>query len=280
MPLPAIIPAAVGAVGSWIGSWFSGNKQDSINEQQQQFAREMYDRQRADNLADWNSQNDYNSPSSQMARLRAAGLNPNMVYGNGSAVQTAGPIRGADKPQWTPQAKSFDPGAGIQAGLHNYMDITQREAQTDNLKAQNTILLQDALLKQAQTNKTNVDTARGQLELNRGTDLYETSLEMYKEQLRKLTNDADDSYNRERISENNAYISSRTFNSEIELRNLRPREAEAKIAATVAQTKNAQLQSEFKELENSLKRNGLSSSDPFYFRVIGQLFSKYGITIK
>lgn len=31
----------------------------------------------------WNKSNEYNSPKSQMARLKEAGLNPNLVYGNG-----------------------------------------------------------------------------------------------------------------------------------------------------------------------------------------------------
>lgn len=36
------------------------------------------------NLEMWNYQNEYNSPSQQMARLRSAGLNPNLVYGGGN----------------------------------------------------------------------------------------------------------------------------------------------------------------------------------------------------
>lgn len=37
----------------------------------------------------WNMNNAYNDPSAQMERLRKAGLNPNLVYGNGSATHTA-----------------------------------------------------------------------------------------------------------------------------------------------------------------------------------------------
>lgn len=33
----------------------------------------------------WNMQNEYNSPEAQMARFKAAGLNPNLIYGQGSA---------------------------------------------------------------------------------------------------------------------------------------------------------------------------------------------------
>ena len=37
----------------------------------------------------WNANNDYNSPASVMQRLEEAGLNPNLVYGNGGAVHQA-----------------------------------------------------------------------------------------------------------------------------------------------------------------------------------------------
>ena len=37
----------------------------------------------------WQEQNAYNTPSAQMERLAAAGLNPNLVYGSGSVVGNA-----------------------------------------------------------------------------------------------------------------------------------------------------------------------------------------------
>lgn len=46
----------------------------------QQLAEQDYQR----NIEMWNYQNEYNSPTQQMARLRAAGLNPNLVYGGGN----------------------------------------------------------------------------------------------------------------------------------------------------------------------------------------------------
>lgn len=48
--------------------------------QNQALAEQDYQR----NLDMWNLQNQYNSPTMQMARLRAAGLNPNLVYGGGN----------------------------------------------------------------------------------------------------------------------------------------------------------------------------------------------------
>lgn len=39
-------------------------------------------------LAKWQLENAYNSPSAQMQRLKDAGLNPNLMYGNGSTAST------------------------------------------------------------------------------------------------------------------------------------------------------------------------------------------------
>ena len=49
---------------------------------QQEENQRVFDR----NVSMWNMQNAYNSPSAQMQRLQEAGLNPMLVYGNGSVV--------------------------------------------------------------------------------------------------------------------------------------------------------------------------------------------------
>jgi len=47
----------------------------------------------------WDRQNAYNTPQAQMERLQAAGLNPRLIYGGGSAnTGNAGPIASTDTP--------------------------------------------------------------------------------------------------------------------------------------------------------------------------------------
>lgn len=50
---------------------------DILEKRQTEMANEL-------NYAFWKLQNAYNDPSQQMARLRAAGLNPNLMYGKGT----------------------------------------------------------------------------------------------------------------------------------------------------------------------------------------------------
>jgi hypothetical protein len=79
MPLPLIPLITAGA--SLAGNIANAISTTKTNQRQQDYNAQMYDRQRADALADWNMQNAYNSPSQQMQRFKEAGLNPNLIYG-------------------------------------------------------------------------------------------------------------------------------------------------------------------------------------------------------
>ena len=89
MILPAAaIPAAVTAAGQVLGTGINAIAQGKMNKKTRQWNEKMYAQQRTDALADWNMQNAYNSPEQQMQRLRDAGLNPNLVYGNGAEAMS------------------------------------------------------------------------------------------------------------------------------------------------------------------------------------------------
>jgi hypothetical protein len=105
MPNPAIIAAAVTAGGQLINSGIQGG----MNRATRKWNERMYSKQREDALADWARTNEYNSPLQQMQRLKAAGLNPNLVYNNG-ATHSAQAVQKTDMKQWSPQAPQFDFG--------------------------------------------------------------------------------------------------------------------------------------------------------------------------
>lgn len=66
-------------IGSQVGDGISSLVQQDTAEAS---AKKAFER----NLYMWNLNNAYNDPSAQMMRLKAAGLNPNLVYGSGSVV--------------------------------------------------------------------------------------------------------------------------------------------------------------------------------------------------
>jgi hypothetical protein len=108
----------------------------------------MYQQQKADNIQFWNMQNEYNSPQAQMARLKGAGLNPNMLYDKTGAVIPAQNINTPDVQ--SAQFRTPDFG-GVGSGLvQGYFDTKIKQAQYDNLKVANTVSQQEAILKAAQ----------------------------------------------------------------------------------------------------------------------------------
>ncbi len=85
----------------------------------------------------WNMENEYNKPVNQMARLKEAKLNPNMVY-DGGATTLAASTHGAPR--------SNESWQGVKAGfmdtINAYQDLRQKDAMTENLKIQNELLRQ------------------------------------------------------------------------------------------------------------------------------------------
>jgi len=79
----------------------------------------------------WNLQNQYNNPSAQMARFADAGLNPNLIYGQGNSGNSA------TMPKYNAPTVSYDympPNIG--GVLSGYQDFKMKQAQIDNVKAQ------------------------------------------------------------------------------------------------------------------------------------------------
>lgn len=103
-------PAVLGAVASLFGSAFQASNQNKAIDKQIAAQREQQDRaarynmqlaqyQNSANIAQWHRENAYNDPSAQMARYRAAGLNPDLIYGNGAnSVSAQSPMMTSGEP--------------------------------------------------------------------------------------------------------------------------------------------------------------------------------------
>lgn len=129
-----IIPAIIGVVGA-LGAAFAsnrGNKKEA--EKQKAFQEDM-----------WHQQNAYNSPEQQMARLKEAGLNPNLIYGSGvsGATGLADKVGSYDRAEIT-----YD--NPIAAGMSTATDV----GRISNMEAQNAVMHADVPLKNAQALST------------------------------------------------------------------------------------------------------------------------------
>lgn len=279
MPIPAapIIAGAASVLGQGINAYSTGK----MNKRAERFAIKSYNTQRRDTLADWNMQNEYNSPEAAMQRLRKAGLNPNLVYGDGNAIQSAAPIKSPDgpaTPNYRPQSLNF---SGIGEAALSFYDIQMKEAQTNNLKAQNTLLAQDAILKALQAIGMDTGNKKSKLDLDVATELKSTTVEAAKlatDNLRKTgyqleantqsTLDANERANA---------LQAPTLQAAVE-RVLSIRAERAKTNAErdkiLQEIKNLKKDEKIKEYEIALNAQGISKSDPMWMRALTTLINK------
>lgn len=129
MPLPlaaAMIPTIISAGAGIVGQGLNAATTSLANNKAYKRAQSMRD-----------YDNTYNSPIEQMKRLKAAGLNPNLVYGNGNSVQASSGKAPA------PEAPQFD----IQGIVGQAFQAMKLMAETQNVQAMNEqIKIQSQLL--------------------------------------------------------------------------------------------------------------------------------------
>lgn len=128
--------------------------------------RELQSSQNAWNLAQWNRQNEYNSPANQMNLLRQAGLNPNLVYGN-LAGASAGSLEsaGADISSPTPNNAAQVSGFG-DLGVQIGNQMMQKELNDANIEKINT-----------EVESQRIQNAKDQKELDNWDNTYKNQQE-------------------------------------------------------------------------------------------------------
>lgn len=174
-----LIAGALGALAQNANT----NSAIAANKQEQQANREynlnLARLQNQWNIEQWNREAEYNSPAAYRARLKAAGMNPDLAYGNVNGTAPAGQSMTAGEASqpvdYSMLAGKRTIGDAIQAGLQ----MEQQEAQTsaivagtrktraeeNNLVIEGKILSADALTRAAQ-NEQSLQIGKSQVYLN------------------------------------------------------------------------------------------------------------------
>lgn len=153
MAWPAIIDAGTRLLSGGLNFIGQRRRQREEFKQNQAMARlahsqdlDMWNRQNEHNLKMWHLQNEYNLPANQMDRLRAAGLNPNLIAGQGAAGGQATAIQKADTPKYqAPRARFNYTPLRAPDILGMYQNFELRQAQIDNVRAQEDLTKEKAL---------------------------------------------------------------------------------------------------------------------------------------
>lgn len=120
-----LISAGINAISSLFGNHKQSqnvNKQIAATKEENQKNRDwnlnLAKMQNQWNLEQWNRENDYNSPTRQMSRLKAAGLNPDLAYAQGGSFTPA-----AASPEMTSGAGSSPADMSAYGNLPTYGDV-------------------------------------------------------------------------------------------------------------------------------------------------------------
>jgi len=276
MPGPLVVPL-IAAGAQLAGGAINAGSQGNMNRKNRKFSEHMYDRQKQDNLDFWNLQNTYNSPQAQMQRFQEAGLNPNLIYGQGNSGN-AGSVQTPDFHQPDTRAPEWGNALGNAgaAGIDAFYDTQIKQATADNLKRQGTVLDEEAALKAAQTRATEATTNRSIFDLGLETDLRGNSLDFRRAALEQLKQSIDINLRRDtREAMQNASNLREAAERVLSMRTGRSL-SRAQAAEIRSRINNLEKDGTLKDLEIALKRNNASWSDPLWQRfgasLLGRIF--------
>lgn len=128
-----VISSGIGALGSGIGTFLNAVNAKANTDRQNKANREMAEYQYSKDLEMWNKGNAYNDPSAQMDRLKRAGLNPNLVYGQGAVGNTAGQL---PKYQAPTISYNYRPPVDPLQMIGAYQDFRLRQAEIKKSEAE------------------------------------------------------------------------------------------------------------------------------------------------
>lgn len=248
------------------------------NQSNRNFSEHLYDKQRADALADRDFQNNYNSPAANMARLKAAGLNPNLVYGNGNAISQSAQTRSSSADAPKGEAPNLNFQSAFQAAQAN-QQIQESKARTNNIAALTEVANEDKNLKMVQTlatlegiPNTQADVATKKYNLN---NTMPANLNIMKQELQNKIADYNKTEAETKVSldknEREAVMQSYNISSALEnIYTLRLNRAKTtqEINEIKEKISNIKADTTLKELDAELKKEGIQPHDPYYMRAL------------
>lgn len=170
--------SGVGSIAGMIGQNKIVNKQIAAQREENRLNRyynQMLARQQNQwNLEQWNRENAYNSPLAQMYRLRQAGLNPDLMYGQGTTGNSF------SSPEMTSGAPSESQDMSAMLSKRSFgqtmQQIFDKEQQRRMNEAQIEAIRATAREKNVNANATEIESAIAQAREGRDVQLFGLTL--------------------------------------------------------------------------------------------------------
>lgn len=148
----------IGGIANFAGSVINSVMQPVMEQLNFNHNLKLQELQNAYNLDMWKMQNEYNSPQSQMQRFKEAGLNPNLIYGQG----TSGNASSAPYQTSRVEAPHFGKSAEALAKVFNIEELRTLVAHRKEAEA-------NAKRANALANSTSIDALRNR-------DIYDAEI--------------------------------------------------------------------------------------------------------
>lgn len=276
MPAPAVVAAGISAGAGLLGTGIDALSTINQNKQSRRHQIYMYDRQRADALADWQMQNEYNSPREVMKRYRDANLNANLIYGNGTLAQ-ADAVRSSSPGSWSPEPVKSNLGITANNAIAAYQDTRMKDAQIDLVHEQTKATAQEALLKAAATIATQIktvgygtDNKTKEFQLQQADRLKDLVFDQSTNNLRKTTAEAE--FLEQTLGTRVDYTKG-TLQTQILdqlLKKANAQESKTRRQEMLQRIDNMKKDGTIKDLDIKLKRLGVQPGDELWQRVLAQ----------
>lgn len=177
----SLIGSGLSAIGGIFSSGQSYKNQKKLLRQQNEYNVAMAETEWQRNLDMWNRQNVYNSPVEQMSRLKEAGLNPNLMYGQGS-VGNASSAPSYNAPR--SEINRYNGDFGIQQaansvsnGINSYIATQRQLAEIRSVDASTARSNADTNLRLLQAITEQRRAAKSEIELRYLDDIQRQTLE-------------------------------------------------------------------------------------------------------
>lgn len=259
--MSATILAGTALAGSALSGYLGYRSTQQANRQQMKLA----EYQNRKNLEMWHMNNAYNAPQAQMARLKSAGLNPNLVYGTGTVTgNTASQPSKYEAPNIQPYT-GWNLGVGEASSI--YLNARRNEAEVKNMQEQNyNLQAQRDLVRQQITSETfkqaqvAASTAKNKYDLGLAKKLEKYSLEAASLNIDKMNSEILKTGSD--VAVNEARISLMGFEKEL---------SKARYDNLVVATARLKQDMNFDKFEQDLKEIGIYPNDPLYSRLMVRL---------
>lgn len=257
---------------NWQEDMYEKERADNIAmwQMENEYMEGMWNKQNAYNEKRWHEMNEYNSPAAQMERYKAAGLNPNLAYGS---MPQAGPSSAASFGGKAMKGASV--GSAGQANMTpidlsgigtSIMNIRETSARTNNLEAQNKLYELEAIGKAIDNTIKGTKSESDNVKLG---VLKQYSMEMAREMLSQTQT-------RTSLMEAQRYRTEQSSDIDWKKWETTKEKMDAEILRTKGQTALIEVQAAIKQLEKVLLEEfGIAPNSPWFVKMATRLYDEY-----